>query len=92
MFRRLRVSGLSIDWQEGLKVIEDHGAEAIALPPDQRMQLTIKSVTPFAFAKAAQLSLAAHRRRQTALEPHARLQSKRPPSVGERRGAGVKLE
>jgi hypothetical protein len=34
-----------------------------ALPPNKGMQLTIKSVTPFAFAKAAPLLLAADPRR-----------------------------
>ena len=33
--------------------------ERIALPPNKGMQLTIKSVTPFAYAKAAPLLLAA---------------------------------
>jgi hypothetical protein len=33
-----------------------------ALPPNQGMQLTVKSVTPFAYAKAAPLSPAADAR------------------------------
>jgi hypothetical protein len=35
------------------------GAVAIALPSNESMELTINSVTPFAYAKAAPLLLAA---------------------------------
>jgi hypothetical protein len=44
------------------KLIELHFVEVSAPPPNKRMELTIKSVTPFAFAKAAPLLLAAHAR------------------------------
>jgi hypothetical protein len=37
--------------------------ESSALPSNKSMELTIKSVTPFAYAKAAPLLLAAHARR-----------------------------
>ncbi len=40
-------------------VIEFRYIEHSAVPPNQGMQLTIKSVTPFALAKAAPLLLAA---------------------------------
>ena len=40
-------------------VIEPRFVAVSALPPNQGMQLTIKSVTPFAFAKVAPLLLAA---------------------------------
>jgi hypothetical protein len=43
-------------------MIELRSIEVSALPPNQSMELTIKSVTPFGFAKAAPLSLAAHAR------------------------------
>jgi hypothetical protein len=45
------------------EVFEPRCIEAIALPPNKGMQLTIKSVTPFAGAKAAPLLLAADPRR-----------------------------
>lgn len=44
-------------------MIEGRGIEVNALPPNQGMQLTAKSVTPFAFAKAAPLLSAADPRR-----------------------------
>ena len=40
-------------------MLESHCIKVVATPPNQGMQLTIKSVTPFAFAKAAPLLLAA---------------------------------
>jgi hypothetical protein len=43
-------------------VIELHFIEVSAAPSNQGMQLTAKSVTPFAFAKAAPLSPAADAR------------------------------
>lgn len=43
-------------------VSELHFIEGIALPSNKSMELTIKSVTPFAYAKAAPLLLAAHAR------------------------------
>ena len=51
-------------WPVGIgKVIEPRGIEWSASPSNNGMELTIKSVTPFAFAKAAPLLLAAHPRR-----------------------------
>jgi hypothetical protein len=41
---------------------KDQYVERSALRSNKSMELTIKSVTPFAFAKAAPLSLAAHAR------------------------------
>ena len=45
--------------QPGTRVIAIRFIGRIALPSNHGMQLTIKSVTPFAFAKAAPLLLAA---------------------------------
>lgn len=56
-------------------MIELHCIEYIALPSNKGMQLTIKSVTPFAFAKGAPLLLAADpqcwtaRHRPAAIDP-----------------------
>ena len=48
----------------GAPAVDELGfIELIALPPNKGMQLTIKSVTPFAYAKAAPLLLAADPRR-----------------------------
>ena len=44
-------------------VVALRGITVGVLPPNKGMQLTIKSVTPFAFAKAAPLLLAADPRR-----------------------------
>ena len=44
------------------EVIELHGIADNAAPPNKSMELTIKSVTPFACAKTAPLLLAAHAR------------------------------
>jgi hypothetical protein len=45
-------------WQ----AIEHQFIELNAVPSNKSMELTIKSVTPFAYAKAAPLLLAAHAR------------------------------
>ena len=41
-------------------MIELHGITVSEPPPNKRMELTVKSVTPFARAKAAPLLPAAH--------------------------------
>ena len=49
-------------WRCG-RVVELHSVEVNAVPSNKGMEPTVKSVTPFAYAKAAPLSPAAHPRR-----------------------------
>ncbi len=52
---------ISEDWNNS-DVIEIEFIKVSAVPSNKSMELTIKSVTPFAYAKAAPLLLAAHAR------------------------------
>ena len=52
-------SGTHTTVPDELGVVDLHCIEVIAAPPNKWMQLTIKSVTPFARAKVAPLLLAA---------------------------------